>query len=341
VTWPRTDRAVDTTMLLPPITDKRPEQPDPDATALIPRVTDRPAEPASDTTALLPPIIAGRPINSSAVNEGFSDVTALLPAIKESSLLAPADPAAARIDTDGIDEDTRLIATWRHRRRHDTRSTLRKAMGATGEVLLTIGLIALLFAAYEVWGKSAMIDAAQNGLERQIQHDWGDPGQSSVVGSDNQPITAQEGQVIARLYIPRLGKHWVVVQGVRSRDIRYAPGHYPHSAMPGQVGNFAVAGHRTPAIWWNLDQLSPGDSVIVETSSTYYVYRVSSTEIVSPQAIQVVAPVPDHPGQKPTQRMFTFTTCNPKWDNYQRLVVHGLLIRVQPRSAGVPVEMNA
>jgi sortase A len=47
---------------------------------------------------------------------------------------------------------------------------------------------------------------------------------------------------VARLTIPKLKKHWVVVEGVTPYDIRYAPGHYPDSAMPGEVGNFAVAG---------------------------------------------------------------------------------------------------
>lgn len=135
-------------------------------------------------------------------------------------------------------------------------------------------------------------------------------------------------------------KPWIVVQGVTPEDIQYAPGHYPSTAMPGQVGNFSVAGHRTPAIFWDEDELKAGDPILVQTATTWYVYRVTSHEIVSPNAVQVVAAVPDQPGATPTAAMLTMTTCNPKFDNYQRLIVHAQLVRSQPSSAGNPTELN-
>jgi sortase A len=81
-----------------------------------------------------------------------------------------------------------------------------------------------------------------------------------------------------------------------------------------------------------------GDAIVVETQQTWYVYRVTAQEIVKPTAVEVVAAVPDKPGVKPTDAMLTLTTCNPKWDNYQRLIVHAKLERSQPRSAGRPAE---
>ncbi len=110
--------------------------------------------------------------------------------------------------------------------------------------------------------------------------------------------------------------------------------------MPGQVGNFSVAGHRTRAIFWRLDEVHTGDSVVAETKDAWYVYRVSSTEIVKPTAVEVVAPVPGKPSAKPTVAMLTLTTCNPKFDNYQRLIVHAKLVRKQDRSAGQPAELK-
>jgi sortase A len=92
--------------------------------------------------------------------------------------------------------------------------------------------------------------------------------------------------------------------------------------MPGEVGNFSVAGHRIPAIFWDLDILRPGDVIEVQTRDDTFTYHVTSTEIVKPSAVAVVAPVPDYPGETPTEAMLTLTTCNPKWDNYQRLIVH-------------------
>jgi sortase A len=159
-------------------------------------------------------------------------------------------------------------------------------------------------------------------------------------GGSGNPALPPPGGGIGRLYLPRLGKHWVVVEGVDPADIKYAPGHYPGTAMPGQIGNFAVAGHRIAAIFWDLDQMRQGDAVVVETQSTWYIYRVTTILVVVPTAIQVVAPVPEHPGLKPTAAMLTLTTCNPKFNNYQRLIVHAQLDHSLPRANGPPPELN-
>src|SRR6266542_2285300 len=229
-----------------------------------------------------------------------------------------------------------------------TRTTLgtvvRTTIRGTGELLITVGLVLLLFAAYEVWGKTAVVGAHQDNLSRELAQDWGN---GPVVGPSGPPEAPASGPpriggAIARLYIPRMHKQWVVVQGVSRADIRYAPGHYPETAMPGNIGNFSVAGHRTPAIFWDLDQRRNGDLIGVETREQWYVYRVVQVEIVSPHAVQVVAPWPNHPGERPTKAMITLTTCNPKLDNYQRLVVHGELDPKLTRahSDGKPAELG-
>jgi LPXTG-site transpeptidase (sortase) family protein len=220
------------------------------------------------------------------------------------------------------------------------------AARSVGELMVTFGLILLLFAAYEIWGKTAIINNHQADLETQLNQAWGqdpnltDPTVGGGIGSTKGSAGAvATSQGIARMYIPRLHNHWVVVQGITMWDIRFAPGHYPGTASPGQVGNFAVAGHRTPAIWWDLDQVRVGDLVVVQTRSTYYTYTVTQTEIVAPNTVAVIAPVPDHPGETPTSAMLTLTTCNPKWDNYQRLIVHGQLTSVRPVSGGAPTSI--
>ena len=207
-----------------------------------------------------------------------------------------------------------------------------------GEVLITFGLIVLLFAAYEVWGKAAIVDAHQKDLNHQLSQQWAD--NSTVAGTPSaSPGQPADGAVIAALFVPKMKKHWVVVQGVTPTDIRYAPGHYPETAMPGDLGNFSVAGHRTPAIFWDLDQLKVGDPVVVQTAKSWFVYRVTQSHVVSPTTVAVVAPTPNQPGVAPTSAMLTMTTCNPKFDNYQRLVVHAQLARTQARSAGDPAEL--
>ncbi|MEU7586456.1 class E sortase [Micromonospora sp. NPDC049230] len=222
-------------------------------------------------------------------------------------------------------------------------SRIRTGVRVTGEILITFGLVVLLFAGYEVWGKSAIVDAHQNDLTNQLAEQWGPTDDPTVVPSARpagKPSPPVRGKPLAGLYIPKIDKNLVVVEGVTQEDIRYAPGHYPTSAMPGQVGNFSVAGHRNRATFWRLDELGEGDAIVVESKTDWYVYRVSQSRIVRPTQVEVVAPVPGEPNKKPTKRMLTLTTCNPKWDNYQRLIIHAELDRTQPKSAGRPAELG-
>jgi sortase A len=220
--------------------------------------------------------------------------------------------------------------------RPTTGSRIRTAIRGIGEVMITFGLIVLLFAGYEVFGNSAKVDAEQSTLDDELAQQWSDPTVAPSVGPSKAAPAPPANDLVGRLYIPRLDKQWVVVDGVRPQDIRYAPGHYPKTAMPGKKGNFSVAGHRIRKIFWRLDELRPGDVIGVETRTNWYVYKVSSSEIVRPTEVEVVAPVPRKPGVKPTKAMLTLTTCNPKFNNYQRLIVHAVLSSTTKRDASLP-----
>jgi sortase A len=217
-------------------------------------------------------------------------------------------------------------------------SRLRVAVRTAGELLITFGLVVLLLVGYELWGKVAIVNAHQQDLNQQLSQAWGDPTVSpspSPSPSATEPPPAP-GSAIGRLYIPKLKLQWVVVEGVALSNIRYGPGHYPGTAMPGKVGNFAMAGHRSPGIFWNLDQLKPGDDLIFETGTNWYVYEIFQSHIVTPTSVEVIAPTPNEPGVAPTDADITLTTCNPKWNNYQRLVVHGKLILATPHQSRPP-----
>jgi len=224
-------------------------------------------------------------------------------------------------------------------------SRIRTAIRVAGELMITFGLIVLLFAGYEVFGNSAKVQDEQNSLEDALAQQWNDP---TVAPSSAAPLgpAAPGKNLVGKLYIPKLDKEWVVVNGVRPQDIRYAPGHYPDTALPGKVGNFSIAGHRIRKIFWRLDELREGDVIGVETRSNWYIYKVVNTEVVRPTAVEVVAPVPNKPGAKPTKAMLTLTTCNPKFNNYERLIVHARLADTVKRDqslpdAGMPDEMKA
>ena len=111
--------------------------------------------------------------------------------------------------------------------------------------------------------------------------------------------------------------------------------------MAGEIGNFSVAGHRTPAIFWDLDKLKVGDQIVLESKETWFVYTVTESHVVTPTAVSVIAPVPNQPGASPREAMLTVTTCNPKYNNYQRLVVHARLDGTQSHDAGPPAGLVA
>jgi sortase A len=303
----------------------------------------------ADATALLPVIV---PEDRTAVLPRIRDRPSTLdeeppnPLPDGGSNGRPATPRGVRvIPLRPVRTDEGYRSVYSEVTRTTPASVLRSIARGTGEVLITLGLVVLLFAAYEVWGKAAIVNAEQSDLDRQLAQDWGQqqpssPPPTGQSGLGPAPPPPPSGNALARLYIPRMGKHWVVVQGVRPADIRYAPGHYPDTAMPGKVGNFSVAGHRTPAIFWDLDKVKVGDPIVVETAQTWYIYIVTQSHVVLPTAIQVVAPVPGKPGVKASKSVLTLTTCNPKYNNYQRLIVHAELSRTQTRADGRPAEVG-
>jgi sortase A len=226
---------------------------------------------------------------------------------------------------------------------HSRVRLVRAAVRGVGELLITLGFVVLLFAAYEVWGTTAAINDHQRDLDHQLDQSWGVAPTVTASASPSPTASAPPpgpppppGSVIGRLYLPKLKLHWAVVEGVTLKDIRYGPGHYPTTAMPGQIGNFSVAGHRSLGIFWDLDRIQPGDVAIMETRTNWYVYQVYQNEIVTPHSIEVIAPVPDHPGQTPTEADMTMTTCNPKFNNYQRMAVHARLVSSTPHDQRPP-----
>jgi sortase A len=216
----------------------------------------------------------------------------------------------------------------------------RTVVRGLGQTLITAGLVILLFVAYELWWTGLTTRRDQHKLLTTLRNEWSH-GQKIA----NPPL----GSGIAILRIPRFGPKYmfVVVQGTSTADLIKGPGHYPGTAMPGKVGNFAVAGHRTTYLhpFYNLNELKSGDPIVLETRNKWFTYTVENIphtnaryqEIVSPGDIQVAYPVPDQPNLSavPTQKVLTFTSCNPRYSASQRIVVHALLTNTTTKRPGV------
>ncbi|MEZ0074731.1 class E sortase [Planotetraspora sp. GP83] len=205
----------------------------------------------------------------------------------------------------------------------------RIARGA-GEVMITLGLLACLFAAYEFYGKAWRIQAEQDQVDTTLDRQWKTAAAATPV----------EGQPIGRIHIPKLDRKWAVVEGVTWDDLRKGPGHYPGTAQPGQVGNMAIAGHRILSVFWDIDRLRDGDAIVAETKTGWYIYRVVGQRKVLPTQVEVIAPDPFHPKARPEKAMLTLTTCNPKLQNWQRLIVFAELDHTQAKSQGRPAELK-
>ncbi|HYX44400.1 MAG TPA: sortase [Acidimicrobiales bacterium] len=124
------------------------------------------------------------------------------------------------------------------------------------------------------------------------------------------------GDSLTRLKIPSIGVDVVVVEGTTPSALRAGAGHYANTSLPCDVGNVAIAGHRTTfgKPFGNLDRLKPGDAIELATPIGGCVYEVSKPPYtVSPRDLSPLDPTSD--------RILTLTTCHPKGSAAQRLII--------------------
>ncbi len=213
-------------------------------------------------------------------------------------------------DTEHAGRPERPGTTWGDR--------VRFVLRGIGQTLITLGVVVVLFVVYEVYVTNWFAEHQQSQVRSALTREWRDTTTDPLLPLPGQSgPTLPDGQGIAYLYIPRLGRDYgyAIVQGTSPADLEKGPGHYVGTALPGQPGNFAVAGHRVGKgePFLNLDHLRAGDAVVVQTESTWFVYRIGARpatspragptavpgrEIVDPSDGEVLLPVPDHPGSR-------------------------------------------
>lgn len=234
------------------------------------------------------------------------------------------------------------VATAQREQQPPQDTITRKALRGVGEVLVTLGVVVLLFIVYEAFITDIFNAQKQSQLREQLEEDWNDPTIDQQTNFADLPV----GEAFAVLRIPAFGADYaqVVVEGTTPAVLETGPGHYSSTAGIGEVGNFAIAGHRVGkgSPFLNLDKLSPGDALVFETQDYWYIYRVIGDEasggftdpaypgiegqfITVPSDYQVIAPVPGDMDATPTDRLLTFTTCHPKFSAAERLIIHGYL----------------
>ncbi|MGH9069955.1 MAG: class E sortase [Acidimicrobiales bacterium] len=130
------------------------------------------------------------------------------------------------------------------------------------------------------------------------------------------------GESLTRIKIPAINVNVVVVQGTTETALRAGAGHYANTPLPCEVGNSAIAGHRTTygKPFANLDKLKAGDKIELDTPIGTCVYELSAAPLtVLPTDVGVVA-------NTPGKFEVTLTTCTPKYSATHRLVANATMI---------------
>lgn len=143
------------------------------------------------------------------------------------------------------------------------------------------------------------------------------------------PHLVAMGDAIGEMKIPRIGMETIVVQGESAKILHRAVGHLPETAMPGEPGNVALAGHRD-GFFRPLKDIRLGDAISLNTLDGEFVYRVESTEVVWPSDVQVL--------RATRENTLTLVTCYPFYyigSAPKRFIVHARQIGWLPLESPV------
>lgn len=243
--------------------------------------------------------------------------------------------------------------------------SVRVLVRTVSELCITIGALIVLFVVYVLFWTGVKADSEMNHQIDQLQKQWskGSVAQQSEAptaapagGNPKTPTPAKSptatgtpkppgpytyGKPFAVMYIPRLGFTWnkPVLEGTGTSVLKKGLGHYRGTAQLGQVGNFAVAGHRRTYgdPFKDFPQLRRGDAVVLTDGTTWFTYRIDKGPYKTvPTDVEVIDPVPRKSGYTASGRYLTLTTCDPEWGHSHRLIVWAHLDSTQPVEAGKP-----
>ncbi|MCG7241049.1 MULTISPECIES: class E sortase [Corynebacterium] len=215
-----------------------------------------------------------------------------------------------------------------------------------GELMLTIGVVLLLFAFYEAYWTNVESGQLREEASADLEEQWRNP---------RQKMEPELGEAFAQLYIPTFGSdyHFAIIEGTNEDDLLRGPGRYVDSQMPGEMGNFAVAGHRVGkgAPFNDIGKLETCDDIVVETQTERITYRVLPIDgeqadcfngippeyshvvgrhITTPGDVSVTNPVPESDAA-PNREILTLTTCHPQFSNAERMIVHAMEVEKEEK----------
>lgn len=225
-------------------------------------------------------------------------------------------------------------------------------VGVLGEVLITAGVLVLLFLGWQQWLGDIIVGNQLYGQSVQQSQQWikaAGPTKDATVDPAAPPVitaSLSTGKVFGYLYIPRFGADYArpIAQGTSLSVLnRGNLGHYTTTQMPGAVGNFMVASHRKAygGDLEHINNLRVGDHIFVSTADGWYQYTFRNLQFVVPTNVAILDPVPDQPGLQPGDRIITLQSCNPFFSTAERIMAYGTFDTFYPVSGPPPAEIAA
>lgn len=129
------------------------------------------------------------------------------------------------------------------------------------------------------------------------------------------------GKKIGEIHIPKIKVKENIIRGIGVKELKKGVGHYPNSAMPGEIGNMGIAGHRSYTFgedFNRLNELEKGDTILVKSGKNQYQYKVYEKIIVEPNNMSVLY-------RNDSDRILTLVTCHPIQTATHRLVIHAIM----------------
>lgn len=217
-------------------------------------------------------------------------------------------------------------------------------IGLLSELLISAGIFVLLFVVWQLFWTDVVAGAEMRDevarFESSTVTTTITSGTTTAASTDVVP-----DQAVALVRIPRFGRDFVapIYEGTGLPVLSKGVGHYVGTAQPGAIGNFAMAGHRTTygKPFNRIAELALGDVIVVETKASYFVYRVTGSDIVDPDHSEVVLPVPEKVGMVATKAVLTMTSCHPEFSARQRYIAYGELAATYSRAEGLPATVLA
>ena len=147
---------------------------------------------------------------------------------------------------------------------------------------------------------------------------------STPIAPPVNPRAAEAIVKIGEVQIPKIGLVHPIFEGVTLTVIDHGPGHWPGSAVPGQLGNAVFAGHRVTHShpFRRINELVAGDEIIFKMQNGTFTYKMTASQIVTPKDVHIVNPTRD--------ATVTLFACHPPGSARQRYVVRGALVSSAP-----------